>query len=74
MAKLLTQRDAAKRVGMGANRFRAICRAGEGPPVFNPPRVDTAGTLINEGRPMYVDTVVDAWLEARDDKQARRAS
>lgn len=59
MARLLSQHAAAKRAGLGPRRFRAICRLGLGPKVFNP----------NNGRPMYVDTVLDAWLESRDDKQ-----
>lgn len=60
MARLLTQRAAAKRSGLGVKRFRQICRLGRGPRVFNP---------TDNGRPMYVDTVVDAWLESRDDER-----
>jgi hypothetical protein len=62
MARLLTQPAAAKRAGLGVRRFKQICKAGLGPRVFDP--LDT--------RPMYVDTVVDAWLESRDDR--RKAS
>ena len=59
MAHLLSQAAAARRAGMSARRFRAICKAGKGPAVFNP----------LDGRPMYVDTRVDAWLEGRDDRE-----
>lgn len=64
MARLLTQRAAAARAGLGVRRFRAICKAGYGPKVFNP----------LDGIPMYVDTVIDAWLEDRDDRPERQAS
>lgn len=58
MATLLTQRGAAGRCGKSVKWFRAVCRAGRGPRVFNP----------LDGRPMYVDTVVDEWMESRDDQ------
>jgi hypothetical protein len=64
MARLLSAAGAAKRAGLGVKRFRAICRSGQGPRVFNP----------LDGIPQYVDTVVDAWLEARDDRPQRGAA
>jgi hypothetical protein len=60
MARLLTQRAAAKRAGLGVDRFRLICQRGHGPATFQP---------LGDERPMYVDTVVDAWLESRDDRK-----
>ena len=54
---LLSQRAAAKHVGIGVKRFRRICRDGQGPRVFNP----------DDGRPMFVDSVLDEWQHERDD-------
>lgn len=65
MAKLLDAKVVAKRAGMGVRKFRNICRAGLGPPVFNP---------LDGGIPKYVDENVDAWLKARDDRAGRKAS
>lgn len=64
MARLLSLQAAAKRAGMSRDRFRAIVRAGKGPACFNP----------LEGRAMYVDTVVDRWLESRDDRAQQGAA
>lgn len=59
MGRLLSQSQAAKRIGISRDKFRAICRSGQGPRVFDP---------LDGGRPMFVDTAVDEWLHQRDDR------
>ena len=64
MARLLWQNGAARHVGMGVRLFRQLCREGKGPKVFNP----------HGGRPRYVDTELDRWIESRDDRPARKVA
>ena len=61
MAKILSQPAAAVHVGMSVPRFRKLCQSGLGPPVFNPD---------GSARPSFVDSVLDAWMEKRDDRPA----
>lgn len=55
---LLSQRQAAKHLGISRDRFRAICEAGQGPRVWNP----------DGGRALYAVAVLDEWVVRRDDK------
>jgi predicted HTH transcriptional regulator len=55
---LLNQTKAAEHLGIGVRRFRQICKAGDGPKVWNP----------NDGRPMYAVAVLEEWAAHRDDR------
>jgi len=64
MAITLNQKQAAAHCGIGVQRFRKVCRQGRGPRVWNP----------LDGLPRYVDTVLDEWMHARDDRHLNKAN
>lgn len=62
--KVTSQRGAAEHIGMTAKDFRAACRNGNGPVVFDP---------TERTRPRYAITQLDAWVHGRDDRKASAA-